>query len=492
MSRSIIRKSLGVFSLAMITAGSVDSVRNLPATAMFGSSLIFFFVLSTVFFLLPSALVSAELASTSTKHGGVYTWVKEAFGLRFGFLAIWFQWIENVIWYPTILSFVAGTLGYLVSPSLAESKAFLISVILCSFWGVTFVNLFGIKSSARFSNLSALFGLIVPMTLIISLGVGWFVMGQPIQLHFSASDAFPHFHNANLWVALTGIILSFCGMEIAAVHTHDVKNPQREYPRAMFIATIIILFTLMSGSLAIAAVLPKNDISLVAGIMQAFHAFFAYYHMQWIMPFIAVMLVVGGMGSVNNWIIAPTRGLVFAMRDGQMGPSLSRENRHGAPYALLIWQAVIVSIVSLVFLLLPSVNGSYWLLTALASQLYMLMYILLFAAAIQLRYKNTERRPGFLIPGGSFVMWIVAGAGLFGSLVTLFVGFIPPTNLSIGSPLEYELLLIGGLLTMSIPPFFVHLFARHTPMKHKEGVFLTDIAEGYGTTQELDNVVENS
>ena len=112
--------SLTLFSLVMITIGSVDSIRNLPATALFGSSLIFFFCLAAICFLIPCALVSAELASSWAKQGGVYIWVKEAFGQRFGFLAIWFQWIENVIWYPTILAFVAGTLGYLISPDLGH------------------------------------------------------------------------------------------------------------------------------------------------------------------------------------------------------------------------------------------------------------------------------------------------------------------------------------------------------------------------------------
>lgn len=106
----------------MITVGSVDSIRNLPATALFGSQLIFYFSRRVVF-LIPTALVSAELASGWAKQGGIYIWVKQAFG-KIGFLAIWLQWIENVIWYPTILSFVAGTIGYLINPTLTSNPYF--------------------------------------------------------------------------------------------------------------------------------------------------------------------------------------------------------------------------------------------------------------------------------------------------------------------------------------------------------------------------------
>lgn len=455
-SSVIKRHTLGVFSVAMITAISVDSIRNLPATALFGSNLLFFFLIASFFFLIPCALIAAELTSTSNKHGGVYIWVKNAFGVRAGFLAIWFQWIENVIWYPTILSFVAGTVGYLIAPSLISNKYFLVSVILVSFWGSTFINLLGIKLSARFSNFCALTGLLLPMSLIIILGIMWVTSGKPLQIHFTHASLFPNLGNAQLWVALTGIMLSFCGMEIATVHGFDVKNPQKVYPRAMLIATLIIVVTLLSGALSIAVVLPEKEISLVAGIMQAFEAFFKVYHMQWFLPVIAAMLIVGSIGGVSNWIMAPTRGLLIAARDDNMPKHLQGENKHGAPRTLLMYQAIIVTLVTMIFMLMPSVNGSYWFLTALAAQLYMMMYILMFAAAVRLRYKNHNQITGFRIPGGNWGIWIVSGAGIIGAIVTFFIGFIPPTNINIGSTWHYELMLIIGLIVMSVPPFIMH------------------------------------
>ncbi len=451
-------RALGIFSLAMLTAVSVDSVRNLPATALFGSSLIFFFILSAIFFLIPCALVSAELASTIKEQGGVYAWVKNAFGPTTGVFAIWLQWIENVIWYPTILSFVAGTIGFLIFPEIANNRWFLISVILIAFWGSTLINLLGIKFSAFFSNFCAIIGLLIPMAMIIGLGLLWFHSGRPTQIHFGVADLMPNLKDSQVWVALTGIMLSFGGMEIATVHAGDVKNPQYSYPRAMLFATVIIVFTLLLGALAIAIVLPQSEISLVSGIMQAFNAFFAVYHMTWILPFIAITLVIGGMGSVSNWIIAPTRGLLLAVKDGYLPKHFSGENRFNAPKTLLIYQALIVSVISLVFLLMPSVNASYWLLTALAAQLYMMMYVLMFAAAIRLRNKPAVRQSGFLIPGGKAGIKVVCGAGIIGSVVTFIIGFIPPSSVPTGNIFLYEGLLIVGLLVMSLPPFIIYFW----------------------------------
>lgn len=457
---SLNTKVLGVFSLAMMTAMSVDSVRNLPATALFGSSLIFFFMVGAICFLIPCALVAAELASTCTEDGGVYVWVKKAFGQSTGFLAIWFQWIENVIWYPTILSFVAGTIAYLISPSLAENKIFLICVILCAFWGATFINLLGIKSSARFSNFCAITGLFLPMILIISLGITWFFSGKPLQINFSEHALLPHLGHPSTWVAMIGILLSFSGMEIATVHAHDVKNPQSAYPKAMLIASLLIIITLLLGSLSIAVVLPSTKINLLDGLMQAFGAFFSAYHLQYLLPLVAIMLVIGGMGGVNNWIIAPTRGLFIALEDAKVENHLVKKNKHEAPSSLLWYQAIIVSFVAGAFLLMPSVNGSYWLLTALAEQLYMIMYFLMFCAAIYLRYKRVQRRNGFMIPGGKYVgMWIVAGIGLLGTIAAFAIGFVPPSNIGVGGTMHFELLLILGLILMSTPPL-IFLWSR--------------------------------
>lgn len=456
--------SLTLFSLTMITVGSVDSIRNLPATALFGSQLIFYFILGALFFLIPTALVSAELASGWAKQGGIYIWVKQAFGKKMGFLAIWLQWIENVIWYPTILSFVAGTIGYLINPVLTSNSYFLWAVIVSSFWGATLLNLRGMNSSAFFSNLCSLAGLLLPMSLIISLGVVWITQGNPLCIKFDVPSILPDLSDRSMWVSLTAIIMSFCGIEIATVHAGDVNNPQKTFPKVLLYSVGIILSTLILGSLAIAIVLPQNDINLVSGIMQAFEAFFLRYHLHWMMPVVAIMLVLGGLGGVSNWIIAPTKGLLVAAEDGNLPDIFQRTNSKGAPVLMLFAQALIVTVLSSLFLFMPSVNGSYWLLTALAAQLYMLMYLIMFVAAIKLRLVEPNHPRLFKIPGGIWGMLFVAGLGIIGVCVTLAVSFIPPEGIDVGSFTRYELTLIFGLILMCSPPF-ISSWVRNKSLK---------------------------
>jgi amino acid transporter len=453
-----LNNKLTVFSLIMITVVSVDSVRNLPAAALFGSQLVFFYLMSALLFLIPCALISAELSSAWPEQGGIYIWIKKAFGPQLGLLAIWLQWIENVIWYPTILSFVAGSIGYLINPELATNKIFLIIIVLSSFWGCTFVNLKGITTSAKFSTFCTIAGLLLPMGLIIGLGAAWFFSNKPTEISLTLTNMIPNTQDSSTWVALTGIMLSFCGVEIATVHARDVNNPQRAFPKALIFSAIIILVTLIFGSLSLALVVPSQKISLVSGIMQAFDTFVRPYNLSWLLPFLSLTLVIGGLGSVSNWIIAPTKGLLVAAQDGLLPPSLQKENKNAAPSNLLIYQAIIVTCLTMVFLIFSSVNASYWLLTVLAAQLYMFMYILMFTAAIYLRIKYPNQPRPFKVPGGLFGLSVISIAGIIGSTITFIVGYIPPSTIEIGKIRTFEFLLISGFIVMCLPPFISYYF----------------------------------
>ena len=449
------KHALTIFGLTMLTVGSVDSLRNLPATALFGSQLIAFFLLAAIFFLFPTALVSAELSSGWPYQGGIYVWVKAAFGKKIGLLAIWLQWISNVIWYPTILTFVAGSLGYLIDPQLANNPYFLWGVIVVCFWGATIINVFGMHASVLLSNICVISGLLIPMLLLLGLGAFWAMGPHEFNVTFTTKSLLPHWQDRNLWVALTAIMLSFCGIEIATVHANDVEKPQHAFPRSLAYSALIIVSTLILGSLVIAIIIPQAEINLVAGIMQSFEVLCKTYHISWMMPLVALMLVMGGLGGVSNWIIAPTKGLLMAAKDGHLPSVFQRMNKHDAPVFMLFTQAIMVTVLSGLFFFMPSVNGSYWLLTVLASQLYMIMYFIMFLSAIKLRLHAPLQPRLFRIPGGFGVLLVVSLMGIFGVLLTLGVGFIPPSNINVGRTINYECILIFGLIALCLPPFIV-------------------------------------
>jgi len=456
---------ISIFALVMLISGAVDSIRNLPATALFGTSLIFFLVFSAVIFLVPVALVSAELASSSAERSGVFHWTCHALGEKTGFLAIWLQWISNLVWFPTSLSFIAGTATYLLSPDLAQNRAYLISVILGTFWMLTLLNLKGVKVSAKFTSFCAMVGLVIPMTLLISLAAYWVYQGQLLQIHFTAANLIPKLHDSQSWISLTAIMTAFLGIELAAVHAKDVRNPQKAYPKALLFSVLLILGTMIFASLAIAIVLPKNKINLVNGALQAFSHFFAAWHIPWAMPMITLLIIVGVAGSMISWVISPVRGLLQAAQLDYLPAFLKKENKYGVASHILIIQAVMVSLFCLGFLLMPSVNGSYWLLTALSTQLYILMYIIMFIVGLVTRYKHPDLRGSFKIPGGKTGLWIVCLIGLFGCVITLIVGFIPPDGINVGSLMHYETVFVSGMIVMILPVLLCYAYKNRQTVK---------------------------
>jgi len=434
----------------MLITGAIDSIRNLPATALFGDKLIFFFILAAVMFLIPVGLISAWLSS-SQLSGGVYGWVKSAFGERCGFFAVWLQWINTMVWYPTILSFIAGLIAYMINPHLADNKYYLISVILIVYWTMTWINLKGLHVSAQFASICTVIGMVIPMILIVLLAAFWILKGNPLQMHLNIHTMFPAIHESESWISLTAIMAAFLGMELATVHVKNIQNPQNIFPKALIFAITFILITMILGSLSIAFVLPKDQINLVDGVMQEFSSFFHVYHLNWLIPVIAVMILIGSLGGMINWMISPAKGLLLAAQDGFLPKFFQKENKHGVANVMLIVQAVLVSLMCLVFLLMPSVNGSYWLLTDLSTELYMMMYFLMFIAAVFLLTHDAVKGAIFQVPFKKVGVWILSVLGILGVIMTFVIGFFPPSDVNVGGFWHYEIIFGSGIVIMSLP-----------------------------------------
>lgn len=452
------KKVLSVFSLVMINVIAVDSLRTLPISAKLGISLVFYYALAAFIFFIPVALVAAELATAYPETGGIYLWVREAFGKRAGFITIWLQWIYNVVWYPTMLAFIAATFSYLIDPALANNKYYLIVFTLGLFWLFTLLNCFGMKLSSLVSVIGASIGTLLPMVLIIILGFIWFMQGRPMAVNYPASFL-PDLSSLSNLSLFSVVLFGLIGMEMSAVHADDVKDPQRDYPLSLLYSTIIIISTLTLGSLAIVIVVPNDSLSVVSGLIDAYAVFFKAYNMSWMTSVIAVLIVLGGLSGVSAWIIGPTKGLLVSARDGSLPEFFGRVNRFGAPVNILVTQAIIFSVLSSIFIFVDSINAAYWMLSDLCAQMALLCYIMMFAAAIKLRYSQPDRHRGFVVPGGNLMMWIVSGAGLVCCALAMLIGFVPPSQIPVGNVFIFEGFLIGGLVLFVLIPWV--LAKRH-------------------------------
>jgi len=437
----------------MISVSAMVSLRNLPLLSSYGMSAIFYYVIAAVAFLLPAALVAAELATGWQEDGGIYSWVRAAFGKSWGFVAIWFAFVTSIAWLPTVLSFPAATLAFAFNPQLAHSGSYILLVTLGVLWFATFVNLYGLNTSAKLSSIGTFCGTVLPGVLIIAFGTWWVLNGHPIQFDTSWRSLLPPIQLEHI-VFLSGVTLAFGGIEITAYHVQETKNPQRDFSKAISIAAVVVVALSLIGTLSIAAVVPAKELSLVAGLMQAFTYFFNAFNLGWIIPWLALLAALGTLAQVNTWLIGPIKGLFYSGRFGFLPAVLMKENARGAPINALIAQSIIASALAIIFILMPTVSSSYWMLTALTAQLQAIFYGLMFLSAIRLRYKDPARVRAFRIPGGNIGMWIVAGLGFCCCLAVFLLGFVPPANLDTGDALYYDLFLGGGILTLLLPACF--------------------------------------
>jgi amino acid transporter len=443
----------------MINIIAVDNLRTLSIGATYGLSLISYYLLAALLFFLPSILVTAELATAWPNTGGVYVWVREAFGLRCSFLAIWLQWVYNIVWYPTIFSFIATAIAYLINPAFATNKWYMFSATLGLFWCVTCLNYLGLKVVDWINTIGALIGTLLPMLLIIALGVYWLLKGYTAQIDLSLSSLALNLKDVDHLAFLIAIIFGLMGMEMSAVHAEEVRNPQRDYPKALAYSGIIILLTLVLASLAIALVVPKAQLNLISGMLDAFAIFFKAYHLHWLLPLLIGLVIVGSLSGAAAWLMGPSKGLAVALQDNHLAVRWSKINHKGVPAGILFWQGIIVTVLCASFLCFPTINGSYWALIALTAQLALLFYILFFAAAIVLRYKQPHQLRAYQIPGKQWGMCLVAGTGMITCLIAIVLGFLPPQEIRLGvlsNAWLYAGLLTLGIIICCLPPLILH------------------------------------
>ena len=377
---------MGVATLAIMNVTAVVSLRGLPAEAEYGISSAFYYLFAALVFLIPTSFVAAELAAMfQDKQGGVFRWVGEAFGKRMGFVAIWLQWVESTIWYPTVLTFGAVSLAFIgmndnADMSLASNKLYTLVVVLAIYWAATYISLKGLGWVSKVAKVGGLVGTIIPAALLVLLGIIYLIGGGKSQMDFGG-DFFPDITKLDNLVLASGIFLFYAGMEMTGIHVKDMENPSKNYPKAVFMGAIITVLIFVLGTFALGIIIPQQDINLTQSLLVGFDNYFAFVGASWLSPIIAIALAFGVLAGVLTWVSGPSKGIFAVGKAGYLPPFMQRANKIGVQKNILLIQGGVVTILSLLFVVMPSVQSFYQILSQLTVLLYLIMYLLMFAAA---------------------------------------------------------------------------------------------------------------
>ena len=450
---------MGVFTLIIMNIVAVVSLRGLPAEAEYGVSSAFYYILAAVVFLVPVSLVAAELAAMFPyQQGGMFRWIGEAFGDKAGFLGIWLQWIESTIWYPTVLTFIG--MDHVFDAHLAANKYYTIIVVLAIYWLATFISLKGMSWVGKVSKIGGLVGTIIPVGLIVVCAVIYLATGGQSQMNWHG-DFIPDFSNFDNIVLAVSIFLFYAGMEMSGVHVREIKNPTVNYPKAVIIGALATVAIFVLGTYALGVIIPAKDINLVQSLLVGFDNYFSVLHVKWLSPVIAIALTFGVLAGVLTWVAGPSKGIFAVGQAGYLPRFFQKTNKNGVQKNILYVQGAIVTVLAFLMVLMPSVQSFYQILSQLTCILYLIAYLLMFAAAIRLRYNmKSSPRPYRLGKKGNGVMWLIAGVGFVGSLAAFIFSFFPPSQVNMGSNAVWFTVLISGTVIFVVLPFVILKFKK--------------------------------
>ena len=454
--------SLPVLVGFMIVA--VDSARNLPSLAIFGHYLPVFFILGMALFLIPVLFVSAELSAvfSNDTHNGVYHWVRNAFGKDIGMFAVWAQWSNSAIWFPANLIFIVSTFIAIFVPWLSHNQIVMAFAMSGLFWIITYINTKGVKESASVAFMCMLGGVVIPVLFLVVIFAMWYFYGYTMHIAITA-ESFTFAFNLDNLSAITAIIASFLGMELCSVHINQVRSPRKTYTKAIWTAGTLVVLMYFAGAMAIAFMIPHNDINIYDGIAGTFKAIFSRFNISYLTPVLILMIVAGSIGSLINWSVSPVKGMAQAAQHGYLPEALGRENRHGAPGNILIAQAVVITAMCFIITLFDSISDFYWVFLSLSTEIYLMMYMLLFLSAIRIR-RNPKFEHGVIIRS-NLLFYTVISLGIIGSILAFIIGFIPSASvihgLNIGT---FELIYAGTTIGVCLF-YFVFYFYHRRPQK---------------------------
>ncbi len=450
------KATLSWLAMALLTLGSVGDLGAAPATAVLGLASVVIYILPAIVFLLPASLVSAELASGW--KGGVYNWVSEGISPRMGFVAIWCQFAQTTFYYPAVLAYVASTLAYVFAPSLAHSGVYTTVVIIVLFWAAVLVSARGVLATGKLASYGIFIGTLIPGLLLVLLAALYLLQGNASAAPLNAHHVLPPWNGVTSIVLIVNSFFTYAGVEVNAVHVDELRDAPREFPKATLLAVILILLVFIFPTLAISVAIPSAHISFTAGVMQAFKSLLDHFGLGVVTPIIAVGLVVASLSGLLDWLTGPSTGLLDIARERGYLPRYFQElNSSGVQLHILGAQGSIITLIGLLYAVVPAVSRAYWVFAALATEVYLIMYILMFVAAINLRRRQPEHQRGYRAPA----LVTICVVGTLACAAACVIGLLPPSQLGHINTAPYLLsLLAATLLVGLLPPLLLHKLRR--------------------------------
>ncbi len=449
-------KVIGKKDIILFCISAVLLLDTVAAGAAIGASSIFWWVFLGIVFFIPFSLISAELGCAYPDQGGIYAWVRRAYGSRWASRITWSYWVNVAVWCPAIFILFAGIFKQLFWPDMSLIEQILLGVGLT--WLTVLVNAITLDIGKWVPNLGAIVKLIVFVAIIA--GAGSFYAENGAVNEISLATLTPNFGDGLQYLPV--IIYGMVGFELICAGADEMKNPKKDVPYGILISGVIIIALYILSTVAVLIAIPVTDINLVEGLVDTLMLFFGGSELgRLFVTALAIGTLYTFFSNGVTWALGSNRAAAEAAIEGELPAFFAIESeKHGTPVGAAVALGIASTVILVLYGLLAGSNEDlFWSLFAFSGVIFLIPYVAMMFAFMKLRRDEPNRDRPFQIGGPNWLPAALASICAFILCVTIVLFIYTP-----GGGVQWPVL-GGSIALLVIGEIIVHMNSKPSPSK---------------------------
>ena len=438
------KKVLGFWDLALFSFCAIFGVEAIAASAAIGPSAISWWLICILGYFLPFGLIAAELGSTYPQQGGIYIWIKRALGNKWASRSIWYYWISLPVWLPAIYIAIAEIIGHLFFPGMRLWPQILIGVILI--WITVGINLCPLKISKWIPNIGSVMQLIIVIGMIFA-AIVYFLKNRCFANEINIINVLPNLNAAIVFIPV--IIYNLLGCELVSAAAGEMKNPQRDVPKALISSAIVIALLYLITTFTVWVVIPIKEINVASGILHVFTITFSDHAMKQIITVVFGLIIsLSFFAGIVAWSLGQNRTVAESANNGDLPKILGRMTNGMVPIGASIISGIISTVVIIIYgFIAKNAAELFWHVISFSLVVGLFSYLMLFPAFIILRKKDRGINRPYQVPGPEWLAIFLAIMAETFVLIAVLILIIQPGHDFVRSALP---IIIGVLISVII------------------------------------------
>lgn len=364
-----------------------------PAAAI-GNQQFFWWIFLIITFLLPYGMVVAELGTTYDSDGGLYDWVRDALGDKWGARVSWYYWINFPLWIASLATLFPPILDLVFGTEMGLAPTFLIEVAFV--WIVVFMSFSKVSDSAWILNGGAVLKVLIAVTVGV-LGI-WYACTHGFAGSMAPETFLPDVTNTAALGYLSIILFNFMGFEVICTFAKDMENPARDIPKAIILGGLAIGAIYLFCGFGIGAAIPADQIDPDMGMVMAVLTMVGNSPLFVIICLVFLITLFANMAS---WSFGVNFVADYAAKHQNMPKVFAHENsKTEMPTGAAIVNGVVATLALCLQLVpIPAISeGIFWMLFSMNVVFLLIAYIPMFPAFWKLRRVDPNRPRVFRFP----------------------------------------------------------------------------------------------